>query len=1279
MIAAFAEIPQQSKACMKQKILALALLGMGAGLAGAARADLASAQAAYETGLCDEAVKALTPIAKAGDVVAQKTLGDVYLDSERNCPAGQMRDLRAAEPWYLLAAGAGNVEAQRALIGIYKYSGKSDAPKQMTSWMSRLAEQGEANDLSSLATRHERAEGVPHDRVLAYAFRLLASRRAEKGAGKDLTRALQDSAAAMSPEQLAEAEKLAAGWKVGTPLPSVSLTGQRDPRDWYTAAAEAGDPEAAFRAGALYWKGGEGLKSDPEQAAFWLRKAAQGGIADAQYQLSELYEMGHGVPKDFVLGYVLHALAVRGGSEKASKYKDGWNDTLTEQQLGEGKALLAKWKKGDPLPLSTRYGMQRKVNFVEDASGKLAPTPEVLALFKAASEGDEANFGRLLAKIDRINDYMVEHQKLLHALLLPAESLRAEAEAWRKGQNDARETTHWQAQQAGHAALLPAKTRMLALALKHGASFNEGTQRYNAAPLHLAAMFGTPEMVRLLLKHGADPRQYGGEKKALAPLEFALEQKDYALGLPELITPEQRTGNILALLQAGAQRPYSRYESTLKRPSSDYLLWPDLVALTRGTAVLDALLKTGTSPADDEEGRTTFDYAAEAGNADAIAWLKKRVPRYGKENRDRWLDAAMLAMYSSAPGREKVLQQLLVKGMNWNQLGPQEDSYSRNHRPLYGGMERIESGTLLNHITRARRLDWLPKLAALGAPVNTGGSTNDLVTAVRENDAGLVKVLLAQGADPLDGVEPALELALKRPEGKSAILEILLDHIVRLQKKSLAAMRHSLVEDVLKDATSIDKSRLRKLLDAGASVQGLSGRAIDAAFRAPDREVAHLLIKSGLLRKSESSGAAVDAGPGPDFLSFAISADRVDLLPEMIAQGRDPNHREKMRKDFLQPNAVEYAISLGKMDALKVLLAHGGVIDTSTAQRWGTALDRAVASLNVDMLRMVSKDFSLPLNKVCLKASGQLARVVLESPASYWNLLREHGFAGDSSCAGAQERLALHLSETRDLLLDGWMGQQLVEHLPQLGPGRDTFSAETWKAIGASKNRALAPLLAEAGWKPPVPARNEAPQKDKAADLALQAKLVGRYYLAHVREMGGELLLRPNGKFRFELSYGSLDEYAEGSWKVWNQQVVFRSENAPSRQASMHLSSEAPLLTVPSGQVLVDLRYQGESIPDFKVMLLGEAPAKAEGYTGAQGWLTAFSGPVRQIAASHPDVNGGNWVLYDVPAANARRSAYLLEFQPPGAKPKDFNYTFDVQEGNLLLEGPDGRMEFQKQ
>ncbi|MDA1587504.1 hypothetical protein PDK27_27545, partial [Bacillus cereus group sp. TH230-1LC] len=40
----------------------------------------------------------------------------------------------------------------------------------------------------------------------------------------------------------------------------------------------------------------------------------------------------------------------------------------------------------------------------------------------------------------------------------------------------------------------------------------------------------------------------------------------------------------------------------------------------------------------------------------------------------------------------------------------------------------------------------------------------------------------------------------------------------------------------------------------------------------------------------------------------------------------------------------------------------------------------------------------------------------------------------------------------------------------------------------------------------------------------------GHYYLQGVMEVGSELLLENNGKFKWYLAVGSLDQYAEGTW-----------------------------------------------------------------------------------------------------------------------------------------------------
>jgi hypothetical protein len=85
-----------------------------------------------------------------------------------------------------------------------------------------------------------------------------------------------------------------------------------------------------------------------------------------------------------------------------------------------------------------------------------------------------------------------------------------------------------------------------------------------------------------------------------------------------------------------------------------------------------------------------------------------------------------------------------------------------------------------------------------------------------------------------------------------------------------------------------------------------------------------------------------------------------------------------------------------------------------------------------------------------------------------------------------------------------------------------------------------------------------------------------------------------------------------------------------------------------------------------------------EGRTGKQGWRTPFNGPVRQIVVSHPEVNDNKWMVYAVPAADAQRGSYQLDFQPPSAKSTRFNFTLDMHEVNLILRRQDRDMRFEK-
>jgi TPR repeat protein len=87
---------------------------------------------------------------------------------------------------------------------------------------------------------------------------------------------------------------------------------------------------------------------DPAEAARWYRKAADLGLASAQYELSLAYSSGAGVPADPVAAYEWMDLAVfrAHGSvrDKYSAARNALGARMSGQQLAEAKRLAADWK-----------------------------------------------------------------------------------------------------------------------------------------------------------------------------------------------------------------------------------------------------------------------------------------------------------------------------------------------------------------------------------------------------------------------------------------------------------------------------------------------------------------------------------------------------------------------------------------------------------------------------------------------------------------------------------------------------------------------------------------------------------------------------------------------------------------------------------------------------------------------------------------------------------------------------------------------------------------------
>ena len=66
---------------------------------------------------------------------------------------------------------------------------------------------------------------------------------------------------------------------------------------WYRKAAEQGVAEAQYNLGVMY-DNGRGVRQDDAQAVHWYRKAAEQGNVEAQHNLGAMYANGQGVRQD---------------------------------------------------------------------------------------------------------------------------------------------------------------------------------------------------------------------------------------------------------------------------------------------------------------------------------------------------------------------------------------------------------------------------------------------------------------------------------------------------------------------------------------------------------------------------------------------------------------------------------------------------------------------------------------------------------------------------------------------------------------------------------------------------------------------------------------------------------------------------------------------------------------------------------------------------------------------------------------------------------------------
>ena len=123
--------------------------------------------------------------------------------------------------------------------------------------------------------------------------------------------------------------------------------------------AEKGDAAAQNSFG-LRFVSGEGVPRSDEEASKWFRRAAQQGLAEAQFNLGKIFytaslrHLAMGIGEDRMEAYMWFHLAAAQGHLRAEAFEETLNLQLTDAELNEGNRRADAFEAWREMPGNAR-------------------------------------------------------------------------------------------------------------------------------------------------------------------------------------------------------------------------------------------------------------------------------------------------------------------------------------------------------------------------------------------------------------------------------------------------------------------------------------------------------------------------------------------------------------------------------------------------------------------------------------------------------------------------------------------------------------------------------------------------------------------------------------------------------------------------------------------------------------------------------------------------------------------------------------------------------------
>jgi TPR repeat protein len=153
---------------------------------------------AYDAGDFTAAYNAWLPLARSGDLAAQRNIGHLY-ETGRGVPA----DPKEAAVWYRKAAEDGFSRAQANLANLYlKGEGVPQDDREAALWFHKAALQGHAVAQYNLGAMYEQGRGVERDPARALGWLMLAAKAGHPQAQEAVAKVMANPAPEGIPDSL---------------------------------------------------------------------------------------------------------------------------------------------------------------------------------------------------------------------------------------------------------------------------------------------------------------------------------------------------------------------------------------------------------------------------------------------------------------------------------------------------------------------------------------------------------------------------------------------------------------------------------------------------------------------------------------------------------------------------------------------------------------------------------------------------------------------------------------------------------------------------------------------------------------------------------------------------------------------------------------------------------------------------------------------------------------------------------------------------------------------